>query len=196
MVCDNDFDHGCAFRPRNKTFGHGGKRVIRGSCRKLVNSEHRHFSRGERGSTGCRAVRLFVQKECHEFSVHLHAPVVIDQAQLAKPVHKEADTRAGGADHFGQGPLAHLQNGGMCLGWRPKSREKQKRPGQPLLAGVEELIDKVFFNSDHASNQVRDEQTREPGSSWMMRTMVALLHSRDGGRLDCRRARHPQGRHS
>src|SRR5208337_1397712 len=94
---------------------------------------------------GPRMWGLFVEKESHQFSVHLQAAVVIDEAQLAKPVHKEADSRAGGANHLGQGSLAHLQIGGMWLGMRPKSREQEESSRQPLLAGIEELIDEVFF---------------------------------------------------
>src|SRR5271157_788231 len=100
--------------------------------------------------TGPRMWRLFVEKESHQFSVHLQAAVVIDEAQLAKPVHKEADSRTGGANHLSQGPLAHLQDGGMRLGLRSKAREQQQRPRQPPLAGIEKLIEEIFFHACNA----------------------------------------------
>lgn len=95
--------------------------------------------------------------------MYLQAAVVVDEAQLAKPVHKEADSRTGGANHLGQGPLAHLQDGGMGLGPSSKSRQQQESSRQSLLARIEKLIDEVVFNSNNARNQVRDKQPCERG---------------------------------
>jgi hypothetical protein len=37
-----------------------------------------------------------------------HPAVVVDVAEIAKPIEEEADTGSGGADHFRQGLLADL----------------------------------------------------------------------------------------
>ena len=89
--------------------------------------------------------------------MYAQAAVVVDEAHFAKSVHKEAHSRPGGANHFGQGSLAHLQDGGMRLGLRTKAREQQESSCQPLLAGVEKLIEEVFFDSDNAREQMRDQ---------------------------------------
>jgi len=91
-----------------------------------------------------------MEKEAEQFLVHPHAAVVIDEAHLAKPVHKEAYSRPGGANHLGQGSLAHLQVGGIWIGLRSQAREQQKSSRQPLLAGIEELVEEVVLNSGNA----------------------------------------------
>ena len=71
-----------------------------------------------------RVWRLFVEKKGEQCSMHPHAAVVIDEAHLAKAVHKEAYSRPGSANHLGQGALAHLQFGGIRLGLRPNARQQ------------------------------------------------------------------------
>ena len=41
------------------------------------------------------------------------------------------------------------------------AREQQQRPGEPLFAGVEELIDEVRLDADVPRQHVRDEAVRE-----------------------------------
>ena len=43
----------------------------------------------------------------------------------------------------------------------PKIREQKQSPRQALLAGVEEMVDKVFFHPDRAGQQVGDELVGE-----------------------------------
>jgi hypothetical protein len=44
---------------------------------------------------------LVVQNNADQRAIHLHVTaVVIDEAQLAEAVEEEADTGAGGTDHF------------------------------------------------------------------------------------------------
>ena len=45
-------------------------------------------------------------------------------------------------------PWLTFRMAGSWLGLRPKAREQQKSSCQPLLAGIEELIEEVFFNSE------------------------------------------------
>ncbi len=45
---------------------------------------------GKWATTDKRPGGLFVQKKGQQGSVHPHAAVVVDEAHLAKPVHKEA----------------------------------------------------------------------------------------------------------
>jgi len=41
------------------------------------------------------------------------------------------------------------------------TREQQQGAGEPLFAGVEELVDEVFFNPDVAREHVGNESVRE-----------------------------------
>ena len=54
-------------------------------------------------------------------------------------------------------PWLTFRMAGCWLGLCPKAREQQERSCQPLLAGIEELIEEVFFDSDNARKQVRDQ---------------------------------------
>lgn len=42
--------------------------------------------------------------------MNLDATVVFDKAELAKPIHEEANAGAGGADHLRKGLLRYLGN--------------------------------------------------------------------------------------
>src|SRR5271169_5996158 len=135
---------------------------------------------------------FFMEQECEQFSVHLQAAVVIDEAQLAKTVHKEANSRPRSANHLGQGSLAHLQDGWMWLGLCSKARKREERSRQPPLAGIKELIEEVFFNSDNARKQVRDKHPREHRVVMDEASDCRLLHAHDYGHLYRRRGGHPQ----
>ena len=83
--------------------------------------------------------------------MNLDPPVVVNEAEPAKAVHEEADTRARSADHFCKGLL---RDGRYKL--RRFSRftvfgHQKEESCQPLFAGVEELIDKICLSSDAAS---------------------------------------------
>src|SRR4249919_21138 len=53
-------------------------------------------------------LRLIVQNHVQQRAMDGNPAIVINEAQLAKLVHKKADARARRADHFRQGLLADL----------------------------------------------------------------------------------------
>ena len=67
------------------------------------------------------------------------------------------------ADHFRQGLLRQLRQHPVFRVDLPEPRQQQERPGEPLLARVEQLIDQVFFDPDVPRQDVRDEQVGDPG---------------------------------
>src|ERR1051326_4171038 len=70
---------------------------------------------------------------------------VVNEAQLPEAVHKEADARTSCPDHLGQSFLADLGNYSFRNAFLAKMREQQQHAGQPLFAGVEKLVDKIFL---------------------------------------------------
>src|ERR1700722_4847751 len=95
---------------------------------------------------------LIVQDYIEQGAVDLQsafgAAGVVDEAQLAEPVHEEADAGSGCADHFSQSLLTDLGDYGFWNAVFAEMSEQQKDAGQPLFAGVEKLIDQIFFVAD------------------------------------------------
>jgi len=84
--------------------------------------------------------------------MHLDAAVVIDQTEFAEAIHKKADARSSGADHFCQGLLGNERNELFRFAGLAKFRHQQENPRQTFFAGVEELIDKIGLDP-HAARQ-------------------------------------------
>jgi len=75
------------------------------------------------------------------------AAIVFDEFKLSEPVHEEAVARTSRAHHFGECFLADLGNEHLGLAFFTKVRQRQKCLGQPLLAGIEELIHQILLRS-------------------------------------------------
>ena len=88
----------------------------------------------------------------------LKTTVVIDEAQLPEFVHEGTDSRPGGAHHLGQGLLANLRN--FCSfpdAILAESSEQKKNARQPLLAGIEQVVNQVLLISNISGQQVFDK---------------------------------------
>ena len=79
--------------------------------------------------------------------MNLQAAVIVDEAQLSKLVHEETHPGPRRPDHFGQGFLTDPGNDGLMLPVFAEAGQQQQNPRQPLLAGIEELIDQVLFDA-------------------------------------------------
>src|ERR1039458_1226418 len=90
--------------------------------------------------------------------MHLDAAVVIDKAEPAKAVHKEADAGSCGANHLRQGFLRNGRNEGFRFTQLAKIRHQQENSRQTLFAGVEELVDKIGLGAHAAGQQKRQKQ--------------------------------------
>ena len=87
--------------------------------------------------------------------------VVIDKPQFSELVHEMTDPRPGSAHHLRQVFLIDSGEDTLGAAFLAKIRQQQETPGQTLLAGVEELVDEILFNSNHARKQIRDEELCE-----------------------------------
>jgi len=76
--------------------------------------------------------------------------VVVDKTKLFELVHEMADPRPGGAHHLRQVFLINSGKDSFGPAFLAKMSQQQKNPRQALLAGVEKLVDEVFFIPDVA----------------------------------------------
>ena len=93
--------------------------------------------------------------------IDLEAAVVVDETELLELVHEEVHARARRADHFRQRLLRDPRQHAMGLVRLAVARQQEQRARQPLLAGIEQLIDKVFFDAEVPSQHVADEPVRQ-----------------------------------
>src|SRR5579859_5274232 len=87
--------------------------------------------------------------------------VVMDKALLPELVHKVINPRPGGADHLGQVSLNHYGNASFVFAVLAPIGQYQENPSQTFLAGVEDLVRIILFDSNHSHHQVRDEEFGE-----------------------------------
>ena len=121
---------------------------------------------------------LFVKNEVQQGLVNLNMAVIADEAQLPEPVHEEADARAGGPNHLGQGFLADLGDDRFWLSFIAIIRQEQQQPCKPPFAGIEQLVDQVGFDPDGAIRIWVMNICENAGWSWTMRIIVGFsIHS-------------------
>jgi hypothetical protein len=94
----------------------------------------------------CRLPRIVVRQLIEKNNVKqrlmdLDATVVANEAQLAKPIHEEADSGTCGPDHICQRLLRNWRNKSFRLTGFTKFCHQEENPGQTLLAGIEKLVD-------------------------------------------------------
>ena len=66
---------------------------------------------------------------------------IVDEAQFSKPVHEEADSRSGCADHIGERFLTNLGDHRFGHAFLAEMRQQEQNPSESFLARVEELVD-------------------------------------------------------
>ena len=121
----------------------------------------------------------------------LDVPVVLDEAQPPELVHEHIDPGSGCPDHRGQHFLGDLGQDPVRRARLAVTSEQQQRPGQPLLAGVEELVDEVSFDADGPRQHVGQELSRKRWSTVKVSRHVLLLDDDDRGQSHGRGGRHP-----
>src|SRR6266849_6841544 len=104
----------------------------------------------------------------------LNFSVVSDKAQFAEFVHEKAHARSGRANHLRQRFLTERSHDRLRPAFLAEIRKEKEKPGEALLARIEQLVDQVFFNSTVPSQQIRHEQF---GKVWL------LVKGSDHGRL-------------
>jgi len=105
--------------------------------------------------------------------VDLEVSVVVDVAQLPKLIHKVAHAGARRADHVRERLLAHFGDHRLLLPVLAEVRQQEQRSRQPFLAGIKQLVDQVFLDSDRASQKMRRESFGE--------LLFVAEHPRHGG---------------
>jgi hypothetical protein len=82
---------------------------------------------------------------------------VSDEAQFSEFVHEKIDPGPRCANHLRQHLLGYFGKRLVKITWRSIPREQEQSPRQSFLAGIEELVYEVFFDSNVSSQHVSDE---------------------------------------
>jgi hypothetical protein len=90
-------------------------------------------------------------------NVQVISGVIINKAELAEPIHEEADARPGCAHHLRQSLLAQPRNRHFGHPFLAEVRHQEKDSSQALLAGIEKLINQVILIPDVPLQEVFDE---------------------------------------
>ena len=100
--------------------------------------------------------------------------VVFDQAQFSKLVHEKIHARSGRANHLSECLLVELYGQRFQATVIAVIGQQQKSPCQPHLAGIEQLIDQVRFNSGGPSQKMGKK---------IVGKLLVLMKEADYGRL-------------
>ena len=79
--------------------------------------------------------------------MNLDLPVIGNEAELAKLVHEKADAGACCTDHLRQRLLADMCRDRLWSAFLSEICQKKEEAREPLLAGIEQLVDEVFFDA-------------------------------------------------
>ena len=86
--------------------------------------------------------------------MNLDLAVIANEAELAKLVHEKADPGAGCPDHLGERLLADLRRDRLRGAILSEICQEQQKTRKPLLAGIEELVDQVFFDAAVSTEKI------------------------------------------
>jgi hypothetical protein len=103
-----------------------------------------------------------VQNGVQQRLVDNYFPVVVDETQFSKFVHKEAHARSGCADHVSESFLVKADRGDRRASHFSIICEKQKETREPLFTWIEELVDHVCFDPAVPAQQMLYEELGEP----------------------------------
>src|ERR1017187_7175638 len=94
-----------------------------------------------------------MQNHLQQGFMYPDAPVVFNEAKIAKAIHEETDSGPCCADHSREGLLRNLGNECFRTAIIAEFAHEQKNPGQTLFTGVEELIDQIGLKTHAASKR-------------------------------------------
>jgi hypothetical protein len=109
--------------------------------------------------------------------MHLQAAVVVNEAELPKLVHEETHPGPPRSDHFCQGFLTDPGHDRLMLPVFAEAGQQQENPRQPLLAGIEQLINQVLFDPTFRDSRYDMKSSDNAGSLWS-RTIVSFCTRR------------------
>ncbi len=101
---------------------------------------------------GIVAGKLIQKNDIEKRFIYFDPAVVFDEAELAEPIHEEADAGPRRTDHLCQRFLRNGGNAGIVLSRLTEFGHEQKNARQAFFAGVEELVYEIGLRS-HAASQ-------------------------------------------
>jgi len=89
------------------------------------------------------------------------ATIVFNEAKSSEFIHEEINPGARGPNHFRQSLLRYLGKRFMRLAFLAILSKQQESPGQPFLAGVKELINRILLDSNVPRKHISQEAVGE-----------------------------------
>ena len=87
-----------------------------------------------------------MQDRVQQRLMDFHLAVVTDETQFPEFVHEGADAGSRGADHFRQRPLIETGIDRLRAAFLAEIGEQEQKAREPLLAGIEQLIDQILLD--------------------------------------------------
>src|SRR6266436_748370 len=91
----------------------------------------------------------------------MQSAIVTDEAEFPELCHEEIDALPRCTNHFREHLLRYFGKHFLRLGFLAVASQQQKSASQAFLAGVKELIDQIFLDSDVPGKNVRHEAVGE-----------------------------------
>jgi hypothetical protein len=118
-----------------------GSRSARVADRLIIACTQRHTTTSGREG---RSRPLVVEHDGEQGVIDLEPVRIVDEPEPLEFLHEEIHAGPRCAHHFRKGRLGNEWDGPDGLVVLAVPREQQQRPGQPLFARAEELIDQVW----------------------------------------------------
>ena len=102
-------------------------------------------------------MRSFIQNEVQQAFLNFQFAVVFDQTQLTKFIHENIHARPSRSNQRRKRFLVHLYWYRFLTDVVAIIGQQQKSSRQPHLAGIEQLVDQVRFNSGGPSQKMGEK---------------------------------------
>src|SRR5271166_3484016 len=125
---------------------------------------------------------LVMQDDIQQRTVNLQSSIVFNESELTELVHECADPCSRRPNYRCQCLLADLRNYLLRFALLPEIGQQQQNSRQPLLTGVEQLVDEIFLDLDVAGEQMGNEHLGERGFIMEETNHSSLLQFHDRAR--------------
>ena len=108
--------------------------------------------------------------------------IVLNKAQLFELIHQGVDLLARSSDHFGQQLLGYFRQSRGKVMAASKFVQLQEQARQPLLAGIEQMVDQILLGPDVSPQEIVPEMVGKRRVRVQRANHIFLADFQDAGR--------------